>query len=212
MAYPDGGEHKMFCATPPSAAEYVADDSPGVSGQEYTLEVSDAEGTFQALKEVGIDEYTLNESNNLLTLFKFNDATEVDVLNKLKQLKENLDGRNIQYTAKARESIKSEYITVEERKSFLTALRRNLIDQGKEGTNLYKKVISAINRDAEAAGISPNEYIQETVVEEKVTALIWEPPRTALQAAGALRACAPRCVELAFFFGPLKHIPVDGLS
>jgi len=141
------------------AAEYVADDSPGVSGQEYTLEVSDAEGTFQALKEVGIDEYTLNESNNLLTLFKFNDATEVDVLNKLKQLKENLDGRNIQYTAKARESIKSEYITVEERKSFLTALRRNLIDQGKEGTNLYKKVISAINRDAENQGISPNEYI-----------------------------------------------------
>ena len=53
------------------AAEYVADDSPGVTGQEYTLEVSDAEGTFQALKEVGIDEYTLNESNNLLTLFKF---------------------------------------------------------------------------------------------------------------------------------------------
>ena len=141
------------------AAEYVADDSPGVTGQEYTLEVSDAEGTFQALKEVGIDEYTLNESNNLLTLFKFNDATEVDVLNKLKQLKENLDGRNIQYTAKARESIKSEYITVEERKSFLTTLRRNLINQGKEGTNLYKKVISAINRDAENQGISPNEYI-----------------------------------------------------
>ena len=141
------------------AAEYVADDSPGVTGQEYTLEVSDAEGTFQALKEVGIDEYTLNESNNLLTLFKFNDATEVDVLNKLKQLKQNLDGRNIQYTAKTRESIKSEYITVEERKSFLTTLRRNLINQGKEGTNLYKKVISAINRDAENQGISPNEYI-----------------------------------------------------
>ena len=141
------------------AAEYVADDSPGVTGQEYTLEVSDAEGTFQALKEVGIDEYTLNESNNLLTLFKFNDATEVDVLNKLKQLKENLDGRNIQYTAKARESIKSEYITAKERKSFLTTLRRNLINEGKEGTNLYKKVISAINRDAQNQGISPNEYI-----------------------------------------------------
>ena len=141
------------------AAEYVADDSPGVTGQEYTLEVSDAEGTFQALKEVGIDEYTLNESNNLLTLFKFNDATEVDVLNKLQALKDNLDGRNIQHTAKTRESIKSEYITVEERKSFLTTLRRNLINQGKEGTNLYKKVISAINRDAVNQGISPNEYI-----------------------------------------------------
>ena len=142
------------------AAEYVADDTPGVTGQEYTLEVSDPEGTFQALREVGIDEYTLNESKNLLTLFKFNDDTEVDVLNKLKKLKENLDGRNIQYTAKARESIKSEYITVEERKSFLTTLRRNLINEGKEGTSLYKKVISAINRDAENQGITPNEYIK----------------------------------------------------
>merc|ERR1719152_329529 len=25
MSYPDGGEHKMFCATPPSAAKYVAE-------------------------------------------------------------------------------------------------------------------------------------------------------------------------------------------
>merc|ERR1719265_1733420 len=24
MAYPDGGKHNMFCATPPSAAEYIA--------------------------------------------------------------------------------------------------------------------------------------------------------------------------------------------
>ena len=90
-------------------------------------------------------------------MFKFNDETELGVLNKLK---ENLDGRNIQYTAKTRESIKSEYITSEERKSFLTTLRGNLINEGKEGTKLYNKVLSAINRDAEALGISPNEYIQ----------------------------------------------------
>merc|ERR1719263_1353889 len=25
MAYPDGGNYKMFCATPPSAAEYIAE-------------------------------------------------------------------------------------------------------------------------------------------------------------------------------------------
>ena len=90
-------------------------------------------------------------------MFKFNDETELGVLNKLK---ENLDGRNIQYTAKTRESIKSEYITSKERKSFLTTLRGNLINEGKEGTKLYNKVLSAINRDAEALGISPNEYIQ----------------------------------------------------
>ena len=96
-------------------------------------------------------------------MFKFNDETELGVLNKLK---ENLDGRNIQYTAKTRESIKSEYITSEERKSFLTTLRGNLINEGKEGTKLYNKVLSAINRDAEALGISPNEYIQVDVSEQ----------------------------------------------
>jgi|TARA_B110000977_G_C10844249_1_gene403240 hypothetical protein len=127
------------------------------------LEVSDSEGAFQALKESGIAEFTLNESNNVLTLFKFNDETELGVLNKLK---ENLDGRNIQYTAKTRESIKSEYITSEERKSFLTTLRGNLINEGKEGTKLYNKVLSTINRDAEALGISPNEYIQVDVSEQ----------------------------------------------
>ena len=65
-----------------------------------------------------------------------------------------------------RESIKSEYITSKERKSFLTTLRGNLINEGKEGTKLYNKVLSAINRDAEALGISPNEYIQVDVSEQ----------------------------------------------
>jgi len=151
------------------AAMYVDENTPGITGQEYVLEVSDPQATFEALQEVGIDDYTLNESNNLLTLFKFNDQSEAGVITKLNSLKENLDGRNVQYTPKENNSIRSEYITVEERKPLLTALRQRLIEQGQEGTNLYQKVISAINRDAQDQGITPNQYIQ-TEVTEQVTA------------------------------------------
>ena len=62
--------------------------------------------------------------------------------------------------------LNSEYLGRDSRGKALSDARQRLIRQGQEEINLYSKVLSAINRDAEALGITPNEYVQVDVSEQ----------------------------------------------
>ena len=152
------------------ASQVVEEGAPTHNADQVTISVSDPQLTFEALQEVGIDEYTLDTDKNLLTLLDVHEFRNEQWYKQRADLLNKLDEKNVKHNLVSQEAVESRYITRDSRKQILSNARQRLIQQGKEGTNLYKKVISAINRDAEAAGISPNEYIQETVVEEKVTA------------------------------------------
>ena len=118
----------------------------------------------------GIDEYTLNESNNLLTLLDVHEFRNDNFFAQREALLQKLDEKNVQYELGSLEALNSEYLGRDSRRKILSDARQRLIQQGQEETNLYSKVLSAINRDAEALGISPNEYIQIDVTEQQVTA------------------------------------------
>lgn len=152
------------------AAEYTTKGAENHNGNEITIKVSDSEATFQALQEAGIDEYTLNESNNLLTLLDIFDFSDPEADLKFDRLIDILDSKNVTYEVQNTEAINSKFIGASERKQILSARRQSAIEQQQEGSNLYKKIVSAINRDAEKQGISPNEYIQVAPTEPKVTA------------------------------------------
>jgi hypothetical protein len=122
------------------------------------------------LQEVGIDEYTLNESNNLLTLLDVHEFRNDNFFAQREALLQKLDEKNVQYELGNLEALNSEYLGRDSRRKILSDARQRLIQQGQEETNLYSKILSAINRDAEALGISPNEYIQIDVTEQQVTA------------------------------------------
>ena len=141
------------------AAEYTTDGAENHNGNELTIKVSDSEGTFQALKEVGIDEYTLDTSNNLLSLLDIFDFSDPEADAKLDALIDLLDNKNITYEITDKKAINSRFIGKESRQQILSDGRQSAIQQQQEGTSLYKKIISAINRDAQKQGISPNEYI-----------------------------------------------------
>ena len=141
------------------AAEYTTKGAENHNGNEITIKVSDSEATFQALQEAGIDEYTLNESNNLLTLLDIFDFSDPEADLKFDRLIDILDSKNVTYEVQNTEAINSKFIGASERKQILSARRQSAIEQQQEGSNLYKKIVSAINRDAEKQGISPNEYI-----------------------------------------------------
>jgi len=152
------------------AAETTEIESPTHNADALEITVSDPQATFDALQEVGIDEYTLNESNNLLTLLDVHEFRNDSFFAQRTALLEKLDEKNVQYELGNFEAINSEYIGTDSRRKILSNARQRLIQQGQEETNLYSKVLSAINRDAEALGISPNEYIQVDVTEQQVTA------------------------------------------
>ena len=141
------------------AAEYTTDGAENHNGNEITIKVSDSEGTFQALQEAGIDEYTLSETNNLLSLLDIFEFSDADKDAKLAKLLDILDKKNITYEVSDKKAINSRFINKESRKQILSDGRQSAIQQRQEGSSLYKKIISAINRDAQSQGISANEYI-----------------------------------------------------
>ena len=141
------------------AAEYTIDGAENHNGNEISIKVSDSEGTFQALQEAGIDEYTLSETNNLLSLIDIFDFSDPEADAKLETLLNILDKKNITYEVADKKAINSRFIDSKSRKQILSDGRQSAIQQQQEGSSLYKKIISAINRDAQNQGISPNEYI-----------------------------------------------------
>jgi len=152
------------------AAEYTTDGAANHNGNELTIKVSDSEGTFQALKEAGIDEYTLNETNNSLTLLDIFDFSDPEADAKLDALIDILDSKNITYEITDKKAINSRFIGKESRQQILSDGRQSAIQQQQEGSSLYKKILAAINRDAQSRGISPNEYIKSDAAKQKVTA------------------------------------------
>ena len=152
------------------AAEYTVDGAENHNGNELTIKVSDSEGTFQSLQEAGIDDFTLNESNNTLTLLDIFDFSDPEADAKLERLVDILDNKKISYEITDKKAINSRFIGSESRQQILSDGRQSAIQQQQEGTGLYQKIISAINRDAQNLGITPNEYIQVNVTEQPVTA------------------------------------------
>ena len=151
------------------AAEYTVNGAENHNGDELTIKVSDGEGTFQSLREAGIDDFTFNESNNTLTLLDIFDFSDPESDAKLDRLLNILDNKKISYEITDKKAINSRFIDSESRKQILSDGRQSAIQQRQEGTSLYQKIISAINRDANNLGITPNEYIKPSVADEITT-------------------------------------------
>lgn len=132
------------------AAEYTVDNAENHNGDELTIKVSDSEGTFQALQEAGIDEYTLSETNNSLTLLDIFDFSDPESDTKLENLIKILEEKNITYELTDKKAINSRFIDKASRQQILSDGRLKAIQQQQEGSSLYKKIISAIKRDAES--------------------------------------------------------------
>ena len=151
------------------AAEYTVNGAENHNGDELTIKVSDGEGTFQSLREAGIDDFTFNESNNTLTLLDIFDFSDPESDAKLDRLLDILDNKKISYEITDKKAINSRFIDSEGRKQILSDGRQSAIQQRQEGTSLYQKIISAINRDANNLGITPNEYIKPSVADQITT-------------------------------------------
>ena len=147
------------------AADYVEETDPTKNGEEFLLNVSDVQGTLEALKESGITDFTLNEQNNSLSLLNLDEVTETkEFLKKLGSLKRKLDEKGIQFEATETRGINSRYITRGRRQEILESLKESSIQQQLEGTSLYQKVEQAIARET----ATPTQEVVEEVVEEEV--------------------------------------------
>jgi len=150
------------------AATTTEVESPTHNADAVTIKVSDPQATFEALQEVGIDEFTLNESTNLLTLLDVHAFRNDNFFEQRDALLKKLKEKNVQYELNELEALNSEFVGKDKRRRVLSNARKRLIQQGQKETNVYRKVLSAIKRDAESLGVSPSEYVSTVKPKEEV--------------------------------------------
>ena len=129
------------------AARYTEEGAEGHNADEWTIKVDDVDATLEALKEVGITEFTLNEDQgtvSFLDLHKFPDA-ELD--SKTDKLIDVLNSKGVSYEGKTKTAVESRYIDRKERKQILQAIRQRLEQQGQKGTGLYRQVEDALTKN-----------------------------------------------------------------
>lgn len=144
------------------AADYVDETDTTQNGFEYVLNVSDVQGTLEALKEAGITDFTLNDQNNSLTLLDLDFMNTEEFLDNLGALEEILETKQIEYDIQEQRAINSRFITKTERGEILSSLKESSIQQQLEGTSLYQKVEQALARDAETT-------VEETIKDDATT-------------------------------------------
>ena len=161
------------------AADYVGETDATKNGDEHLLNVSDVQGTLEALKESGITDFTLNEQNNSLSLLNLDEVTETkEFLKKLGSLKRKLDAKGIQFEVTEARGINSRYITRGRRQEILSSLKESSIQQQLEGTSLYQKVEQAIARESET---TTEETIEDDTTTDEVVEETIEAPQDEVQ-------------------------------
>ena len=144
------------------AVNYTDGDTAGTNGIEYILQIDDIQGTLETLADVGITDFTLNQSNNSLSLLNLDFMDSNVFQDKLNNLLDKLDEKQIKYSAQDNRPINSRYIDAEARREILRTIQRRSIEQNLEGTSLYPKIVQALERIGET--------VTETTVEETVEA------------------------------------------
>ncbi len=160
------------------AADYVDQNDSTKNGEEYLLNVSDIQGTLSALKEVGITDFTLNEQNNSLSLLNLDFMDSEVFQDKLNNLLDILDEKQIKFSTEDARSINSRYINVKTRGEILRTLQGRSIEQQLEGTSLYQKVEQAIARDSET---TTEETIEDDTTTDEVVEETIETPQDQVQ-------------------------------
>jgi len=161
------------------AATYVEPDSDTHNIDELTISVSDIDGAIDALKDNDIYDFTINDSNNTITFLDFSKGGDDAFVEKIGNFTNSLEAKNINYEQQAIRAIDSKYIGPSERSGILGRIQETLVQQGQTGSELYKQVQQAIDRNNKFLAKTPSaaevsvEQVQpepsaEIVVEETV--------------------------------------------
>ena len=130
------------------AAQEVNEDDPNFNSDVYTVKTSDAQKTLDALKKAGITDFTLNETENTVTLYQPHEFRTPDFVAKMGLFTQELENNNVNYEATQKTAAQSRYIDSNERKQILSNVRESALQKGAEGELLRNKVEQAIINNA----------------------------------------------------------------
>jgi hypothetical protein len=143
------------------ATRIIEDGNEAINADVITLSVSDAQTTLDALKELDFTDFTLNETNNTLTLVDPYDFRN-EYFGRMDELIERLEQKDIQYEITKAASADSRYIGEDERKQILSAISKGTTGESQQANVLRDKIEQALGSKA---GESPLTTEQQEVNE-----------------------------------------------
>lgn len=125
------------------SANYVGDNDPTGNALEIDVTVKDLQGVKEALEKAGIEDYTIDRTNNKIKLLSFDGSTMENELDKL------VDALGGNYGEIEKAKINSRYIGREARrdayKEGLSTIENN--EQNRELRNYLSKALEAVEND-----------------------------------------------------------------
>ena len=141
------------------AAAYVEEGAENHNGNEYTLNVTDTQGTIDALKKAGITDFSINEDTgevSFINIFDFDDPTLQD---KIGIFVQELEANNITYEKQNYRAVNSVYVDQGKRKEILRRAASKRSADRQTGSSLYNSLLQAVENDAKFQGITTEEYL-----------------------------------------------------
>lgn len=122
------------------AARYVEHGAKNQTAIESEIKVSDLKNTVEALKEAGINNFEINETDNSVKILDFDNGKSEEFNNKMLSFADLLDKNNVKYETE-HHAIESRYVDPERRAELLEKAKLQAEQQegGTELRDIYEK-------------------------------------------------------------------------
>lgn len=140
------------------AGKYTSEGDVNHNANEYNFKVEDINQAIKALKDAGITDFSINESENIVSFTDVLEFSDVNLEDKIGKFAESLGNNNVKYEKQQVRAVESRYIDKATRKEIIKRIEGDGV-RFKSGRQSFRETIKrAVERDAEFQGTTIEEY------------------------------------------------------
>ena len=142
------------------AAQYTDQGAKNHNANEYSIKVSDVDGAIEALKKVGITDFSIDENTGEVSFIDVLDFTDPELQQNIGNFLLELNEKGIKYEQKVYKPLDSRRIGKGARKKVLGRIKSAGPRPIEGGQDILSTIEEAIKRDAEFQGVEVEKYFE----------------------------------------------------
>lgn len=142
------------------AAQYINEGDTAHNANEYGVVVSDVDGAIDALKAVGITDFSINEKTGEVSFIDVLDFTDPQLQENIGNFLIELESKGINYEQQVYKPLDSRRVGKAKRKAILGRIKSAGPRPVEGGQNILSSLEEAVRRDAEFQGVAVDDYFK----------------------------------------------------
>jgi hypothetical protein len=142
------------------AAQYTDQGAKNHNANEYSVKVSDVDGAIEALKKVGITDFSIDENTGEVSFIDVLDFTDPELQQNIGNFLFELNEKGIKYEQQVYKPLDSRRIGKGTRKKVLGRIKSARPRPVEGGQDILSTLEEAIKRDAEFQGVEVEKYFE----------------------------------------------------